>query len=95
MEESLSIKHGVVPPKAIVFFGPPGTGKTHFVKAIAGILSWRYIEIYPSMLMADGIEKIGANLREIMEEARHLDEVFLFIDEFEEIADSIKKGNLS
>ncbi len=88
MEESLSIKHGVVPPKAIVFFGPPGTGKTHFAKAIAGILSWRYIEIVPSMLMADGVEKIGANLREVMGEARNLDEVVLFIDEFEEIAGS-------
>jgi transitional endoplasmic reticulum ATPase len=88
MEESLSKKHGVIPPKAIVFFGPPGTGKTHFVKAIAGILSWRYIEIIPSMLMADGVEKIGANLREVMEQARNLDEVVLFIDEFEEIAGS-------
>jgi SpoVK/Ycf46/Vps4 family AAA+-type ATPase len=88
MEEDLSLKHGVVPPKAIVFFGPPGTGKTHFVKAIAGALSWRYIEIAPSMLMADGVEKIGANLREVMEKARNLDEVVLFIDEFEEIAGS-------
>ena len=85
-EESLARKHGVVPPKAITFFGPPGTGKTHFAKAIAGILSWWFIEIAPSMLMADGIEKIGANLRELMEKARNLDEVVLFIDEFEEIA---------
>jgi SpoVK/Ycf46/Vps4 family AAA+-type ATPase len=88
MEENLSKKHGVVPPKAIVFFGPPGTGKTHFGKAIAGILSWQYIEVVPSMLMADGVEKIGANLREIMEQVRNLDEVVLFIDEFEEIAGS-------
>ena len=88
MEEGLSLKHGVVPPKAIVFFGPPGTGKTHFAKAIAGILSWRFIEIVPSMLMADGVEKIGANLREVMEEARNLDKVVLFIDEFDEIAGS-------
>ena len=87
-EESLSRKHGVTPPKAIMFFGPPGTGKTHFAKAIAGILSWWYIEIVPSMLMADGVEKIGANLREVMEKARHLDEAVLFIDEFEEIAAS-------
>ncbi|MEN6485673.1 MAG: AAA family ATPase [Syntrophobacteraceae bacterium] len=87
-EERLSIKHGVVPPRAIVFFGPPGTGKTHFAKAIAGILSWRYIEIVPSMLMAEGVEKIGANLRQVMEEARNLDEVVLFVDEFEEIAGS-------
>ena len=93
MEEGLSTKHGVVPPKAIIFFGPPGTGKTHFVRAIAGILSWRYIEIIPSMLMAEGVEKIGANLREVMEEARHLDEVVLFIDEFEEIAGSRDMGD--
>jgi transitional endoplasmic reticulum ATPase len=88
MEESLSKKHGVVPPKAIIFFGPPGTGKTHFAKAIAGILSWWYVEIVPSMLMVDGVEKIGAKLREVMEKARNLDEVVLFIDEFEEIASS-------
>ena len=92
-EEGLSKKHGVVSPKAIIFFGPPGTGKTHFAKAIAGILSWWYIEIVPSMLMADGVEKIGANLRDVMEKARHLDEVVLFIDEFEEIAGSRDNAN--
>jgi SpoVK/Ycf46/Vps4 family AAA+-type ATPase len=86
IEETLSRKHGVVPPKAIMFFGPPGTGKTHFAKAIAGILSWWYIEIVPSMLMAEGVEKIGAHLRELMEKTRTLDEVVLFIDEFDEIA---------
>jgi SpoVK/Ycf46/Vps4 family AAA+-type ATPase len=87
-EESLSKKHGVIPPKSIIFFGPPGTGKTHFVKAIAGVLSWWYIEILPSMLMVDGVEKIGANLHNIMEKARNLEEAVIFIDEFEEIAAS-------
>ncbi len=87
-EEDLSRKHGVNPPKTIIFFGPPGTGKTHFVKAIAGVLSWWYIEIAPSMLMEDGKEKLGANLRRIMEKVRHLDQVVIFIDEFEELAGS-------
>jgi transitional endoplasmic reticulum ATPase len=85
-EESLSKKHGVIPPKTIIFFGPPGTGKTHFVKAIAGILSWWYIEILPSMLMVDGVEKIGVHLHNVMEKARNLEEAVIFIDEFEEIA---------
>ena len=93
MEEGLARKHGVTPPKTIIFFGPPGTGKTHFVKAIAGALSWWYIEILPSMLMVDGVERIGANLREVMEKARKLDEVVLFIDEFEEIASSRDMGD--
>ena len=85
-EEDLSRKHGVSPPKTIIFFGPPGTGKTHFVKAIAGVLSWWYIEIAPSMLMEEGTAKVGANLRRIMEKARQLEEAVIFIDEFEELA---------
>jgi SpoVK/Ycf46/Vps4 family AAA+-type ATPase len=92
-EKSLSEKHGVMPPKTIIFFGPPGTGKTHFVKAIAGILSWWYIEIAPSMLMADGEEKIGANLRTMMEKSRSLDDAVIFIDEFEELAGSRDEGS--
>jgi transitional endoplasmic reticulum ATPase len=85
-QEDLSKKHGVVPPKAIIFFGPPGTGKTHFAKATAGALSWWFIEIAPSMLMMDGIEKMGANLRQVMEKARILNNAIIFIDEFEELA---------
>jgi transitional endoplasmic reticulum ATPase len=85
-EPALSQKHGVVPPKAIIFFGPPGTGKTHFAKAIAGALSWWFIEIAPSMLMADGPARMGANLRTVMEKARDLDDAVVFIDEFEELA---------
>ncbi|MCX5892169.1 MAG: AAA family ATPase [Deltaproteobacteria bacterium] len=84
----LTKKHGVVPPKTIIFFGPPGTGKTHFAKAIAGALSWWFIEIAPSMLMVDGAEKLGANLRQVMEKSRKLEDAVIFIDEFEEIAGS-------
>ncbi len=92
-ERELSRKHGVVPPRAIIFFGPPGTGKTHFAKAIAGALSWWFIEIVPSMLMADGADKVGANLRAIMEKSRTLNDAVIFIDEFEEIAGSRDEAN--
>lgn len=87
-EVDLAAKHGVTPPKAIIFFGPPGTGKTHFVKAIAGVLRWWYVEVSPSDLMVDGADRMGSNLKKLMEKARNLDETVLFIDEFEEIAGS-------
>lgn len=92
-QQDLSKKHGVVPPKTIIFFGPPGTGKTHFAKATAGALSWWFIEISPSILMVDGTEKVGANLRLIMEKSRNLEEAVIFIDEFEEIAGSRDEAN--
>ncbi len=84
-EEDLSRKHGVSPPKTIIFFGPPGTGKTHFVKGIAGVLSWWFIEIAPSTLIEEGTEKLGANLRRIMEKVRTIRNAVIFIDEFEEL----------
>jgi SpoVK/Ycf46/Vps4 family AAA+-type ATPase len=82
----LARKHAVIPPRTIIFFGPPGTGKTHFVQAIAGILRWWFIEVSPSTLMADGEDRLGANLKTVMDQARNLNEAILFIDEFEEIA---------
>jgi len=84
----LARKHAVMPPRTIIFFGPPGTGKTHFVRAISGILQWWYIEVSPSTLMADGEDRLGANLKTLIEKVCNLDEVVLFIDEFEEIAGS-------
>jgi len=93
VEGALTEKYGVIPPKTIIFFGPPGTGKTHFVKAMAGRLAWWFIEIAPSMLMVDGVDKIGAHLRAIMEKTRSLDEAIIFIDEFEEFAGSRDSAN--
>jgi len=88
VERDLAVKHGVKPPRTIIFFGPPGTGKTHFVKAIAGVLQWWYVEISPSALTADGEDRLGVNLKRVMEKVRHLDDAVIFIDEFEEIAGS-------
>jgi len=87
-EVDLAQKHGVIPPKTIIFFGPPGTGKTHFVKAIAGVLKWWYVEVSPSDLMAEGQDRLGFNLKLLMEKATRLEETVVFIDEFEEIAAS-------
>jgi SpoVK/Ycf46/Vps4 family AAA+-type ATPase len=84
----LARKHAVIPPRTIIFFGPPGTGKTHFVKAIAAALQWWYIEVSPSDLMTDGEDRLGGNLKRLMEKAGNLDHVVIFIDEFEEIAGS-------
>ncbi|MGH3952162.1 MAG: GNAT family N-acetyltransferase, partial [Pseudonocardiaceae bacterium] len=43
-------QHGVIPPHAIVLFGPPGTGKTTFARGIASRLGWPFVELLPSRL---------------------------------------------
>ena len=79
-------RHGVQPPKAVILFGPPGTGKTSFAKAISARLGWPFVELFPSRLAATGNGGLAASLREAFAELAALDELVLFIDEVEEIA---------
>jgi transitional endoplasmic reticulum ATPase len=46
-------RYGVAPPKAVILFGPPGTGKTSVAKAVASRLRWPFVELFPSRLAAD------------------------------------------
>ncbi|MFF2659390.1 ATP-binding protein [Kitasatospora sp. NPDC058032] len=80
----LADAHGVEPPRAVVLFGPPGTGKSTFAKAVAGRLGWPFIELFPSRLASE--DGLATELGRRFEEVAQLDHVLLFIDEVEEIA---------
>lgn len=84
-DPELAEQYGVVPPRAIVLFGPPGTGKTTFAKGIASRLEWPFVEVFPSRLAASP-KGLAGELRDTFEQVEHLDHVVVFIDEVEEIA---------
>ncbi len=84
-QPDMAQQFGVVPPKSVVLFGPPGTGKTTFAKAIASRLEWPFVEVFPSRLAADPKGLAGA-LRETFLRIAELEHAVVFIDEVEEIA---------
>jgi MoxR-like ATPase/GNAT superfamily N-acetyltransferase len=84
-EPGLAGQFGVAPPRAVVLFGPPGTGKTTFAKAIASRLEWSFVEVFPSRLAADPKGLAGA-LRDTFLKIAELEHAVVFIDEVEEIA---------
>ena len=86
--------HGVVPPHAIVLFGPPGTGKTTFARAIASRLGWPFVELFPSRL-ANNDGGLPAGLSEAFSQLHELDNVVAFIDEVEEIATRRQPGQIA
>ncbi|MGH3560606.1 MAG: ATP-binding protein, partial [Mycobacterium sp.] len=84
-EPDVAQRYGVSPPKSVILFGPPGTGKTSFAKAVAGRLRWPFVELFPSRLAAPDVAMATA-LREAFTTLMELEAVVVFIDEVEEIA---------
>ncbi|WP_329491894.1 GNAT family N-acetyltransferase [Kitasatospora sp. NBC_01246] len=80
----LADAHGVEPPRAVVLFGPPGTGKSTFAKAVAGRLGWPFVEFFPSRIASE--DGLATGLGRRFEEMAQLDHVLVFIDEVEEVA---------
>ncbi len=86
-EPDVAQRYGVSPPKAVILFGPPGTGKTSFAKAVAGRLGWPFVELFPSRLATPDMAMSSA-LRETFAALMDLESAVVFIDEVEEIAGS-------
>ncbi len=85
VEPETAARYGVSPPKAVILFGPPGTGKTSFAKAVAGRLGWPFVELFPSRMAAPDVAMASA-LREAFATLMELEAALVFIDEVEEIA---------
>jgi len=80
------LKFGVSPPKGVLFYGPPGCGKTLLAKAIANECQSNFISIKGPELLTMWFGESEANVREIFDKARAAAPCVLFFDELDSIA---------
>ncbi|KAM2418663.1 hypothetical protein ACFX1W_025321 [Malus domestica] len=79
-------KFGMSPSKGVLFYGPPGCGKTLLAKAIANECQTNFISIKGPELLTMWFGESEANVREIFDKARGSAPCILFFDELDSIA---------
>ncbi|KAF6261897.1 cell division cycle protein 48 [Scenedesmus sp. NREL 46B-D3] len=86
-------KFGMAPSKGVLFYGPPGCGKTLLAKAIANECQANFISIKGPELLTMWFGESEANVREIFDKARGSAPCVLFFDELDSIA--VQRGSSS
>ncbi|MBI2650382.1 AAA family ATPase [Candidatus Woesearchaeota archaeon] len=79
-------KIGITPPKGVLLYGEPGTGKTLLAKAVAASTNSTFIEVVGSELVQKFIGEGAKLVKEIFEFARKKAPAIVFIDELDALA---------
>ncbi len=77
---------GIAPPKGVLLFGPPGTGKTMLAKAVANESRANFISIKGPELLSKWVGESEAGVRKIFKKARQVAPCIVFFDEFDSLA---------
>jgi len=80
------LKFAMSPPKGVLFYGPPGCGKTLLAKAIANECQANFISIKGPELLTMWFGESEANVRDVFDKARQAAPCVLFFDELDSIA---------
>lgn len=87
------LKFGMQPSRGVLFYGPPGCGKTLLAKAIANECQANFISVKGPELLTMWFGESEANVRDIFDKARSASPCVLFFDELDSIAKS-RGGNV-
>ncbi len=79
-------KIGITPPKGVLLYGEPGTGKTMMAKAVAASTNSTFIQVVGSELVQKFIGEGAKLVKEIFELARRKAPSIIFIDELDSLA---------
>ena len=77
---------GINPPRGIILYGPPGSGKTHLARAVANEIEAKFYYINGPDIIGTYAGETEGNLRRIFGEAAHHAPSIVFIDELDALA---------
>merc|ERR1712137_1144861 len=85
-------KFGMTPSRGVLFYGPPGCGKTLLAKAVATECSANFVSIKGPELLTMWFGESEANVRNVFDKARSAAPCVLFFDELDSIGTARGSG---
>jgi len=77
---------GVKPPKGVMLYGAPGTGKTLLAKAVANESQANFILVKGPELLSKWVGESEKAVREVFKKARQVSPCIIFFDEIDSLA---------
>jgi transitional endoplasmic reticulum ATPase len=81
-------KYGLALPNGVLFYGPPGCGKTFVAQHLAKELDYNFYEVSPGSVASPYIHDTVLKIKEIFDSASRSAPSVIFVDEFEGLVPS-------
>jgi ATP-dependent 26S proteasome regulatory subunit len=76
-------RFGLPLPKGILFFGPPGTGKSLFAKALASEIQLPFINLVTENIYSKWLGESGQNMKTAVQLCEKMSPAIVFVDEID------------
>lgn len=81
-----AVKYGIKAAKGMIMFGPPGTGKTYFAKALSNEVGIPMVMISAADIFSKYVGESEQRTRAILERVQAMAPAILFIDEIDQLS---------
>jgi len=76
-------EYGIEPPNGVLFYGPPGCGKTFFAECLADEVGFNFIKVKPSDVGSKYVHGGQEKISQLFKDAKENGPTILFLDEMD------------
>ena len=76
-------EYGIEPPNGVLFYGPPGCGKTFFAECLADEVGFNFMKVKPSDVGSKYVHGGQEKIMQLFKEAKENAPTILFLDEMD------------
>tara|TARA_Y100000589_G_scaffold65275_1_gene56816 strand:+ start:11294 stop:13033 length:1740 start_codon:yes stop_codon:yes gene_type:complete len=86
--------YGIEPPNGVLFYGPPGCGKTFFAECLSEEIGFNFMKVKPSDVGSKYVHGGKEKIKELFDSAKENAPTILFLDEIDAMIPDRESGDI-